>query len=177
MFYALSTNQEWVKEHVNLFIALAPIANMKNSKAIDILSDILEPAWKILDGLGIYEVFKSTVKQNLINDLSSPFLKWTGWVKDLVADVADTKYGNPTAAAVSTNRFPNETSVKSLIHLGLLNKDENFVNMARDEPCFFYCSANPVLELNQITLPVALFNGAEDPLADTLDVNWLATQL
>lgn len=98
MFYALSTNQEWVKEHVNLFIALAPIASMKNSKAIDVLSDILEPTWKLLDTLGIYEVFKSTIKQSLVNDLSGPFMSWTGWIKDLVADVADTKYGNPIAA-------------------------------------------------------------------------------
>lgn len=173
MFYALSTNQEWVKEHVNLFIALAPIASMKNSKAIDPLSDILDATWKFLDFTGIWEVFSNKVKQDLINDLSGH----VSWVKDIVDDVADTKYGNPIAAKVSTNRFPNETSVKSLIHLGLLNQDGNFVNMATDEPCFFECSTNPVLPLNGVTLPTALFNGAEDPLADTEDVNWLATQL
>jgi hypothetical protein len=77
------------------------------------------------------------------------------------------------------NRFPNETSVKSLIHLGLLNKESNFVNMASSKPCFFYCGADqfPILPLNEITVPTALINGAEDPLADTMDVNWLATQL
>jgi len=45
MFYALSTNQEWVKEHVNLFVALAPIANMKNATSLDILADILDTTW------------------------------------------------------------------------------------------------------------------------------------
>jgi hypothetical protein len=123
MFYALSTNQEWVKEHVNLFIALAPIANMSHSTAINPLADILNPTWSSLDLLGIYEVFKTSILQSVVNDLNSPLLKWTGLLTDLVGAVADTKYGNPIAAKVSSNRFPNETSVKSLIHLGLLNKE------------------------------------------------------
>ena len=80
MFYALSTNQQWVKEHVNLFVALAPIANMKNSKSLDVLSDILMVTWKALDELGVYEVFKASIKQEFINDLSSPILRWTGFI-------------------------------------------------------------------------------------------------
>lgn len=147
MFYALATNQEWVKEHVNLFVALAPIANMKNSKSLDVLADILNPVWKTLNLAGIYEVFKSEIMQEMINDLSSPLMKWTGLITDLLRDVSGTKYGNPTAAKVSTNRFPNETSVKSLIHLGLLNKEENFVNMSENKPCFMFCQAAPVLSL------------------------------
>jgi len=123
MFYALSTNQEWVKDHVNLFVALAPIANMSHSTAVQPLSDILDPVWKSLDLFGIYEVFRKEIYQSLVNDLNSPLLKWTGLLKDLVGAVADTTYGNPIYAKVSTNRFPNETSVKSLIHLGLLNKE------------------------------------------------------
>lgn len=103
---------------------------MKNSTAIDPLSDILEVTWKTLDTLGIYEVFKSSYKQDLLSALNSPLLAWTGLLNKLVGAVADTKYGNPTASAVSLNRFPNETSVKSLVHLGLLNKEGNFVNWA-----------------------------------------------
>lgn len=123
MFYALSTNQEWVKDHVNLFVALAPIANMSHSTAVKPLSDILDPVWKALDLFGIYEVFRQKIYQSFVNDLNSPLLKWTGLLKDLVGVVADTKYGNPIYSKVATNRFPNETSVKSLIHLGLLNKE------------------------------------------------------
>jgi len=64
MFYELSQNQEWIKERVNLFVALAPIASMKNSTAIRPLSDILEVTWGSLNLAGIYEVFKASVKQN-----------------------------------------------------------------------------------------------------------------
>jgi len=62
MFYALSTNHAWVNERVNLFVALAPIANMSHAKAIDPLSDVLEPTWTALDATGIYEVFRSKIK-------------------------------------------------------------------------------------------------------------------
>ena len=49
--------------------------------------------------------------------------------------------------------------------------------MTENKPCFMFCDAAKVLPLDEITLPIALINGAEDPLADTLDVNWLSTQL
>tara|TARA_B110000285_G_C14940895_1_gene521965 strand:+ start:456 stop:923 length:468 start_codon:yes stop_codon:yes gene_type:complete len=130
-----------------------------------------------LDDTSIYEVFRTKVKDEIISDLDSKLIAWTGLLKDLVDAVSGGKYSNPTAAKVSMNRFPNETSVKSLIHLGLLNQQGNFVNMASNKPCFFYCAAEPILPLNEITIPTALINGAEDPLADTTDVNWLATQL
>jgi len=173
MFYELSQNQEWIKERVNLFVALAPIASIKNSTAIRPLSDILEVTWGSLNLAGIYEVFKASVKQELVNDL-----KFFGLLTDLLNAVSDPKYGNKIYSEVAKNRFPNETSVKSLIALGLLNKDGGFVEMLDDTPCFFFCgSATKTLPLNQVTLPVALFNGAEDPLADTADVDWLATQL
>ena len=47
----------------------------------------------------------------------------------------------------------------------------------QDTPCFFLCASPEVLPLNEVTTPIMLINGAEDPLADTEDVNWLATQL
>ena len=47
----------------------------------------------------------------------------------------------------------------------------------QEEPCYAFCASPTVLPLNEVTLPIALINGAEDPLADTKDVDWLATQL
>jgi predicted alpha/beta-fold hydrolase len=47
----------------------------------------------------------------------------------------------------------------------------------QDTPCFFLCASPEVFPLNEVTTPIMLINGAEDPLADTEDVNWLATQL
>ena len=74
-----------------------------------------------MDLVKIYEVFRTKVKNEVVSDLDSKLIAWTGLLKDLVDAVSDPTYGNPTAAKVSLNRFPNETSVKSLVHLGLLN--------------------------------------------------------
>jgi hypothetical protein len=45
MFYELSKNQAWINDRVNLFVALAPIANMKNSVAMKPFADILDTVW------------------------------------------------------------------------------------------------------------------------------------
>lgn len=36
MFYALSSNQTWIKDHVNLFVALAPIARLTHANMFNI---------------------------------------------------------------------------------------------------------------------------------------------
>lgn len=43
----------------------------------------------------------------------------------------------------------------------------------QSSPCFFDCATPGTLSLTDFSLPTALINGAEDPLADTTDVNWL----
>jgi predicted phosphodiesterase len=101
-------------------------------------------------------------------------LSWTGILNDLLNAVSDSKYANPTGSKISLNKFPNETSVKSLVHLGQLVANGAFMEM-QDSPCFLLCASPIVLPLNTVTTPIMLINGAEDPLADTTDVNWLAT--
>jgi len=149
---------------------------MKNSTGSP-PSSFLEAGWAALDFAKACAVFVPGKTQRLIEALDSPLFAWTDIIKKLVATVGDTKYGNPIAAKVANNRYPNETSIKSIVHLGYLKKYGNFVNMLIDKPCFFRCTAPEILPLNEVTLPTALFNGAEDPLADTADVDWLANQL
>ena len=160
MFYALHTNFEWVKENVNLFVALAPIASMKNAESLDTLSDVLDIVWKVCNYAGIFELFKTSIVQGMVDHLTSPLLSWTGSIEDLVDMVSDSKYANINSAKVSLNKFPNETSLKSLVGLGLLKKHDNFVGMGDTKPCFFYCTPPKVLSLSEVSLPIGLFNGA-----------------
>lgn len=160
MFYALNTNHEWVKENVNLFVALAPIASMKNAESLDTLGDVMDVVWKVCNYAGIYELFSTSFVQGMVDHLTSPFLSWTGGIEDLVSTVSDSKYANVNSAKVSLNKFPNKTSLKSLIALGFLNKNENFVAMGDSKPCFFYCTPPKVLSLSEVTVPIGLFNGA-----------------
>ena len=45
MFYELSQNQDWINERVNLFVALAPIANMAHSELIKPVTNFLNTIW------------------------------------------------------------------------------------------------------------------------------------
>jgi hypothetical protein len=49
MFYELSKNQAWINERVNLFVALSPIANMKNSVELYPVVTFLNELWKLVD--------------------------------------------------------------------------------------------------------------------------------
>jgi hypothetical protein len=62
MFYELSKNQAWINERVNLFVALAPIANMKNSVALKPIVDVMNELWKLLNTAHIWEIFSPKIK-------------------------------------------------------------------------------------------------------------------
>jgi len=86
------------------------------------LSAFLLEGWAALDLAKAWAIFVPGKTQRLIEALNGPLLKWTGIIQKLVDAVGDTKYGNKIASEVANNRFPNETSIKSIIHLGYLKK-------------------------------------------------------
>ena len=62
MFYELSNNQQWILDRVNLFVALAPIANMAHSTELHPITDFLNEIWEATKVAGIWEVFNPTIK-------------------------------------------------------------------------------------------------------------------
>jgi len=68
MFYALGTNEAWIDERVNLFIALAPIIRLGNTTNKG-LKKVAKNRWvveKSLKGLGMYEVGGKDFKKEYI---------------------------------------------------------------------------------------------------------------
>lgn len=45
MFYSMATNEKWLKERVNLFIALAPAVYIKNSRIANLFSFLAKFEW------------------------------------------------------------------------------------------------------------------------------------
>ena len=69
MFYALSSNQRWIKDHVNLFIAVAPIARLKYADMDNIktISKAVGPIDTILNFNHIYALFSLADKAKFEN--------------------------------------------------------------------------------------------------------------
>ena len=82
-----------------------------------------------MDKAKIWEIFAIKYKQDFVNLVSSPYLSWADLLKKLTDAVAGAKYADPTTAKVALNRFPNQTSIKSLIHLGQLIQHGEFMEM------------------------------------------------
>ena len=57
MFYELSKNQDWINERVNLFVALAPIANMKHSVALKPIVKVMNTLWDLTIKAHVWEIF------------------------------------------------------------------------------------------------------------------------
>jgi hypothetical protein len=81
MFYALATNEEWLDERVNLFIALAPVINLEHAhdSFLGSVSQKESLVEKTLSGLKLYEIFGKKWKNNKSNVCKViPFLCHTG---------------------------------------------------------------------------------------------------
>ena len=78
------------------------------------------------------------------------------------------------------SRYPQETSVKSLIHLGQCIGENKFQDYnGYQVNWWYYHSWNPPqFDVRKIkNMPIAMYAGRQDPLATIADVDWLNTQL
>ena len=65
MFYALSTNQDFIKSKVNLFVAFAPIVRMQySSLGLELLSAFLDgqTVLEMAEAFGIYSLMSDSQK-------------------------------------------------------------------------------------------------------------------
>jgi len=164
---------------VKLFIALAPIAYMAhvNNSLLRILS-----ALDIANFFGIQKFYLSPVafEQEFPNFCNGSF-------HFICKKVQELYYGgdpatNHTAAALEmyASNEPDWTSTKDVIHLTQLIKSGEFCkydygkagNILR-----YGTKKPPIYPLSQMTVPLALFSGSLDELADPLDIAHLISSL
>ena len=121
MFYALTQNEKLIMDKVNLFIALAPIVRPQNSTFPNILkaATYLPEFEGFLNLVNIYEVWGPLMKQTMVKFLASDYGQYEGYFESLMNVIKGEK-SDLERSYVSAARFPQETSTKSLIHLGQL---------------------------------------------------------
>lgn len=79
MFYGLAENENWFKERINLFVALAPVVKITNtkSKAIRLLSKFEGVLDSQVSNFGIREIFGKGWETQL-----KKYEKWVPGMKD-----------------------------------------------------------------------------------------------
>ena len=179
MFYALSTNQDYLKDRVNLFVSFAPVLRI-GSNTSEVLKKLNE-ARGLLDAvvkeLGMFEFFGSnwaTEKEKMCKPVPAV-------CEYFDALMSKSDYNDDTRTLVSSSRFPQAASWRSLAHYAQEIGSEKF------ERYDFGLTANlriygqkypPEIDVSVIDkVPVAMFVGKQDVLADMEDAKWAAKNI
>lgn len=116
MFYALSKNEEFYNDKINLFIALGPVTNLANGKSALLTLLATLGVQYALEFIGLYEMFPRGYLTNKIYSVACdviPPICSLGLF--LIAD-ENTKNDNLDRMPVMMAHFPSGSSLMSFIH-------------------------------------------------------------
>jgi len=175
MFAALSINPT-IADKLDIFIALAPVAFLKNlrSELLQILATF--DTGDLLDWIGIHEFLPAgTTLDEILPELCSFYPQACDDIGHILFGCCDPANTNETRLPVLWNHMPSGTSSQEIAHYA------QAVNLGGPQMYDFGRAGNqlhygqptpPRYNLLEIpaSLPIALFTGNNDILADSKDV-------
>ena len=182
MFAGLSLDQQYIKQKIQLIVALAPISRVKGMS-----SDILSLLHSIkLDDLihmtGSYEILPESKSINSITHWTNTcFPSFVNTIVNLIADNNSHLNNNTERMEVYLNHFPSGTSLRNIKHFAQLFGSGKFCQYDYGEEANLRIFGN--LEPSDYNLEdifgfkIGLFVGHEDKLSVIDDVNWLKDKL
>ncbi|CDW82246.1 ab-hydrolase associated lipase region family protein [Stylonychia lemnae] len=185
LFYALSRNESYFEDRISLFIALGPVMRVTHEKSsiMHFLSSNFtrKAVEDVCDLFGIYELFPSNyLTTHTMDFLCDTIPKICDFSLYLITD-EDLTEDDESRIQVYLGHFPSGSSLRTLNHYAQMRaegqferfdfgKQENLKRYGQEEP--------PIIDLTQIQkVPIALFVGAKDELADNIDNRWAKNQL
>lgn len=179
----MSSNQDYMRDNLSIFIALAPVTNLKHcgSTLLDIIAFNVDLIQATAQTLGIYELFPygfiTTFAGRLICGTLPDLCKFgISFFTDTDPNVDSTD-----RLEVYTGHFPAGTSLRCLAHYGQIinaGKFQRYDYGYYDNKKHYGQHTPPEIDLTHIhDIPVALFRGSLDDLADHKDTEWLAKQM
>eukprot|EP00347_Sterkiella_histriomuscorum_P002909 403366326 len=185
MFYALATNEEFLASRVSVVLAFGPVAQLNNStsKMVQLFASNLtrKVVVNTCNALGMYEWFSSnwvtTGSMRLICDTFPKVCEYGVYLNsDNNLTDCDEK-----RIQVYLGHYPSGSSLKSFDHLGQMLDDgkmQKFDYGKKQNLQIYGNELPPLIDLTKISkVPIGLFVGQYDELADKTDAQWLKTQL
>lgn len=184
VFYGLSSMSRAVAPRINMFIALAPVFAVKHTTSRFIHDLVRFDTHDLFDTLHYHDFLPSTGTAG-----STVCTLCRACCEDIIAAIAgpgthNASRFNSSLWPVYAGHFPAGTSSRVIAHYcQLVHSDplpsmydfgtaaKNRLHYGSDRPPVYNISAFPT------TLPVALFSGGNDDLADPVDVAALAASL
>ena len=182
MFYGIAKQEEFWKERLNLYVALAPVTRIDHCGSD--LFVFLSNVWRLFeDSLYLVHVYSilgpiAAEGTKIACGIMPEFCKFA----EGFLITSDPSLDNTDRFQVYMGHFPAGASVQSLVHYAQMIKEKDFYlydwgsksnNQARygqDTP--------PIVDLTQIhDLPMAMFVGSVDDLGDLTDNQWARDQI
>jgi pimeloyl-ACP methyl ester carboxylesterase len=174
MFSALASNEDYFKDRVNLFVALAPAIRLDQSTLANVLTVLsrfegfLEEK---LSEVGIHELFGKGWEvefQKIIKAI--PGLQYLRKYEDLT----NPEYDNIEKSKVFEGHFPHGASVRSVSHFGQIYNNQRFAYFDyhdRAENIKRYGQPTPPeIPIEGISdVPIAMFVAEKDTIVDVKD--------
>lgn len=126
MFYALATNEQYLKSRLNLFVALAPVVSMNNSSMVGFWKILLGKCHqleKLLQRIGIFELFGKSWER-----IFETILRFIPDLRGLrkLQKFFNPKYDDAGRAKIFEGHFPHGTNFRSIIHYAQLHLAQKF---------------------------------------------------
>ena len=183
MFVGLAEEEATYADKMSLFVALGPVAKIShNSDAllnfiILFYSDIARAA----DLFGIHELFgQNWFTSSVMSLFCGNIPKFCELIESFFVS-KKTSLDDDDRFAVYMGHEPNGASVKALLHYAQNMKEDRFQVWADDYTDIFDRKEKrqtDLIPIDQIsTVPIAIFTGTEDPLADITDAEWIRDSL
>lgn len=183
MFYGLSEFEDYYKDKIALFVALAPVTKIPNTselvfKAAADFYDEIDDACNLF---GVHSVLNNTWLTNGATKLFCGVVPFFCRTLESIFVTSDTKYDDVDRFGVYMAHEPNGSSVQSILLYAQNMKEDRFQVYAPKYHTFLDIGAKrttDLIPLNTITsVPIAMFVGRQDTLADPTDAEWARDQI
>ncbi len=183
LFAAITLMNEYFKNKIKLFIALAPIAKLTNMKSnfLKLLSKF--NFHKLLKSAKQFEVFPDTEISNDINRwISNKIPSLANLALEMISDDnIDSLNNNKERMKVYLTHYPSGTSLQAMNHFIQNFQNKNFAqyDYKITANMRIYGQPRPLeYDLSKIKeIPIALFGGKEDKLSTEEDIDWLKIKI
>lgn len=173
---------DFYTEKVNLFVALAPVASTHNIEVPSLQKSA--KYWRLIqfaaERLGVYNIFGVNWWEDEAMLVFCGLFE--GLCEEILSAVADAnpEVDNMDRLGAFLSNFPAGSSFQDLCMFAqnVVHDDFRQFNYGEIDNLSIYNRVEPPrVPLGKFNLPVALFQGDTDRLADELDVEWLSTQI
>lgn len=178
MFSALSLNEDFFASRVSVFVALGPVLKLTHCKSslIQFVANHRTLLTDTCDLLGIYEFFPANwLTTGAMRLLCGTIPALCDFGVFLVAD-EDTTLDDPVRLPVYLGHFPSGASLNSLLHYAQILTSDKFsqYDYGKSQNKKLYGTEQPPeIGIQNISkVPIAMFVGQKDELADTTDNHW-----